>query len=78
MLIRECANMERIKCECENCKDGANVCIKCKCENIKTGLTNLPDLTSLAAFGQLRNAIKYCTEARKSDAADGRVERFNF
>ena len=29
------------------------------------GLTNLLDLTSLAASGRLQNAIKYCTKVTK-------------
>ena len=33
------------------------------------GPTDLPDMTSLAAFSRLQNAIKYCTTVRKTDAA---------
>ena len=32
-------------------------------------LTNLPDMSSLAAFGRLQNAIKYCTKVRQTGAA---------
>ena len=32
-------------------------------------LTNLPDMTSLAAFIWLQNAIKYRTKVRKTGAA---------
>ena len=30
------------------------------------GLTNLPDMTSLAGSGRLQNAIKYCIKVRKT------------
>ena len=31
-----------------------------------SGLTNMPEMTSLAASGQLQNVIKYCTELCKA------------
>ena len=38
------------------------------------GLANLWDMTSLAAFGRLQNAIKYCTKVHKTGPAGQRVE----
>ena len=39
------------------------------------GLTNLPDMTSLAASGRLQNAtIKYCANVRKPGPAGQRVD----
>ena len=38
------------------------------------GLTNVPDMTSLAASGRLQNAIKYCAEVRKTGPAGQRME----
>ena len=35
-----------------------------------TSLTNLPDMTSQATSGRLKNAIKYCTKVRKTGAAN--------
>ena len=32
-------------------------------------LTNLPDMTSIAASGRLQNAVKYCTKVRKTGVA---------
>ena len=33
------------------------------------GPTNLPYMTSLAAYGRLQNAVKYCTKVCKTRAA---------
>ena len=37
------------------------------------GHTEVPDITSLVASGRLQNAIKYCTQVRKTGPAGERV-----
>ena len=38
---------------------------------------NLPEITSLAAFDRLQNAVKYCTKVRKTGPAGQGVEYFD-